>query len=507
MDKNAMSAVRLKRVRFHFPRLSASWLMAVVGAIVVSFSLICSSILLNVRQTDIELAKQTSSNLAAAMHADVVRNVENYKQSLRNALDSLNLPEVAMLSGQLRHLVLFDRASAAEYFGAVKVFNERGELIIDSLTQTPAKENVASEEYFLAHVRDANLPFFISKPIKFGNSHRIAISYRIHRFDGSFGGIVAGTIDIEFFHKLFRQVTVDREDSMTLLELDGTIIMRRPFDAAVIGRSLGWLDRFRAIATQETGSFVVVGALDGVERQYVWKGGGSLPLVVVVGKSMNNILSRWRYEAMRIGALLSGLALLSICFTGLLVAEMKRRTRAETKLAALANTDALTGLSNRRSFDKTMLGEWARAHRAKAPVSLLMIDADHFKGFNDTFGHQAGDVVLAGIASCIRQNVRRAQDCGARYGGEEFAVLLPGSGPDEAFQLGENIRLSVAALPAEYRAVTVSVGVATLIPADDIDHRDLIYAADVALYQAKSRGRNQTVAQGLRKAEEATAAA
>lgn len=502
-----MSATHLKRAQLRFPRLSASWLMAVVAAIVVGFSLICGSILLHARQTDIELAEQTSSNLASAMHADVVRNIEIYTKSLRNTVDSLKLPEVAMLGGQLRHLVLFDRAATAEHFGAIKVYNEKGDLTIDSLTQTPAVENVSSEEFFLAHVRDADVPFFISKPMERAGIYKIAISYRINRFDGSFGGVVAGSIQLGYFHNLFRRVTIDPDDSISMFQPDGTIIMRRPFDISMIGRSLGGLDRFRAIATQETGSYTVVGALDGVERQYVWKGGGAMPVIVVVGKSMQNILSRWRYEVMRIGLLWSGLAVLSIGFTGLLVAEMKRRTRAETKLATLANTDALTGLSNRRSFDKTMLAEWARAHRARTPVSLLMMDADHFKGFNDTYGHQAGDVVLAGIASCIKENVRRAQDCAARYGGEEFAVLLPGSGPEEAFQLGENIRLAVAALPAEYRAVTVSVGVSTLIPADDIDHRDLIYAADVALYQAKSRGRNQTVAQGLRNAEKATAAA
>lgn len=500
-----MKSTLLKRL--WFPRLSAGWLMGVVAVIVVSFSLICGSILLNVRQTDIELAKQTSSNLASTMHADVVRNIEIYGKSLRNAVDSLKLPEVALLSGQLRHLVLFDRAATAEYFGAIKVYNEKGDLTIDSTTQTPAVENIASEEYFLAHVRESNLPFYISKPMERGGIYKIAISYRINRFDGSFGGVVAGSIQLGYFHNLMRRVTIDPEDSITLFQPDGTVVMRRPFDMSMVGRTLGGLDRFRTIANNATGSYTVVGALDGIERQYVWKGGSEMPVIVVVGKSMSNVLSRWRYEAMRIGILLSGLAVLSICFTGLLVAEMKRRTRAEAKLAALANTDGLTGLSNRRSFDKTMLAEWARAHRAKTPMSLLMIDADHFKGFNDTYGHQAGDAVLAGIAACITKNVRRAQDCGARYGGEEFAVLLPDSGADEAFQLAENIRLSVAALPAEYRAVTVSVGVATLIPTGDIDHRDLIYAADVALYQAKSRGRNQTVAQGLRRAGKSTEAA
>ena len=136
--------------------------------------------------------------------------------------------------------------------------------------------------------------------------------------------------------------------------------------------------------------------------------------------------------------------------------------------------------------------EWRRAARNKTPVAILMIDADHFKAYNDTFGHQAGDQVLVGIAICISDSVRRAGDCPARYGGEEFAVLLPGLTAVDAFAVAETIRLKVAQW-AEADVTTVSIGVASTTPAAPMDWPDLIEAADKALYAAKANGRNQTV--------------
>src|SRR4029077_11062914 len=129
-------------------------------------------------------------------------------------------------------------------------------------------------------------------------------------------------------------------------------------------------------------------------------------------------------EAMRIGAIMLTLIGLALAATMLLVREIGRRAQAEHRLEELASTDALTGLKNRRKFDATIESEWRRATGYAMPISLLMIDADHFKAFNDRFGHQAGDQLLLGVAICITDSVRRAGDCAARYGGEEFAVLL-----------------------------------------------------------------------------------
>ena len=163
----------------------------------------------------------------------------------------------------------------------------------------------------------------------------------------------------------------------------------------------------------------------------------------MVGKPLESILSLWQTEAIRIGAIMLALIVFVLGATLFLAREISRRAQAEDKLEELATTDALTGLKNRRKFDAEIDAEWRRAARQKTPLALLMIDADHFKAYNDTYGHQAGDQVLVGIAICISDSVRRAGDCAARYGGEEFAVLLPGCAAAEALTVAETIRLKV----------------------------------------------------------------
>jgi diguanylate cyclase (GGDEF)-like protein len=185
-----------------------------------------------------------------------------------------------------------------------------------------------------------------------------------------------------------------------------------------------------------------------------------------------------------------------VATTLFLAREISRRARAEERLEELATTDALTGLKNRRKFDTEIDLEWRRAARNGTPVALLMLDADHFKSYNDTWGHQAGDQVLVGIAICVSDSVRRAGDCAARFGGEEFAVLLPGLSNIEAFRVAETIRLKVEHW-SEDPVSTVSIGVASMIPSASLDWSDLIEAADKALYAAKANGRNQSVLASL----------
>jgi diguanylate cyclase (GGDEF)-like protein len=176
-----------------------------------------------------------------------------------------------------------------------------------------------------------------------------------------------------------------------------------------------------------------------------------------------------------------------------LAREIGRRARAEDKLEELATTDALTGLKNRRKFDATFETEWRRAMRHKTPLALMMIDADHFKSYNDSFGHQAGDQVLVGIAICISDSVMRAGDCTARYGGEEFAVLLPGLSSSDALTIAETIRLKVQQWADGPTDATVSIGVASLTPHPSMPSSLLMEAADKALYEAKANGRNRSV--------------
>ena len=168
-------------------------------------------------------------------------------------------------------------------------------------------------------------------------------------------------------------------------------------------------------------------------------------------------------------------------------------------LQRLMNSDGLTGLSNRRHFDEYLELEWRRALREQSQISLLMIDVDYFKAFNDNFGHLEGDEALRKVSSAIRESCGRSSDLPARYGGEEFALVLPTTSPGGARLLAEKLRQTVAGLniphifPAPGASLTISIGLATLIPQAGSSSRQLIMEADKGLYSAKNNGRNQVV--------------
>jgi len=159
------------------------------------------------------------------------------------------------------------------------------------------------------------------------------------------------------------------------------------------------------------------------------------------------------------------------------------------RLADLASLDALTQLRNRRAFEERLEDEVRRARRHGVALSLVLLDVDHFKSYNDTFGHPRGDEVLRAIGRTLRRTIR-ATDCAARYGGEEFAVILPNTDRDGAATAAESIRLAIAGAAWEDRAITASIGVATFGP--DAGTTDaLIDAADRALYRSKQQGRDR----------------
>ncbi|MBY0467621.1 MAG: sensor domain-containing diguanylate cyclase [Burkholderiaceae bacterium] len=153
-------------------------------------------------------------------------------------------------------------------------------------------------------------------------------------------------------------------------------------------------------------------------------------------------------------------------------------------------TDPLTGIANRRAFTLRLHAEWKRLARHQRPLSLLMIDVDHFKRYNDRFGHPAGDQVLMRLVKLVGSALRE-HDLLARYGGEEFAVILPESDAAAAEAVAQRVRSAVAGAAWPLRAVTVSIGVATVLPTTTLEMNSLVIAADEALYAAKAAGRDQ----------------
>ncbi len=188
----------------------------------------------------------------------------------------------------------------------------------------------------------------------------------------------------------------------------------------------------------------------------------------------------------------------------LLALKQRELERANQQLQALVDQDGLTGIANRRHFDQQLAAEWNRARRGGYPISLLLIDLDFFKSYNDTYGHQAGDDCLIVVGSVLRAHTQRSGDLAARYGGEEFVMILPATTIEDAEEIGWRLVRDLAAYRIPHRTsqvadvVTASVGVACAAPSSPLtEPRDLLAAADEALYEAKRNGRNRVeVARG-----------
>ena len=174
--------------------------------------------------------------------------------------------------------------------------------------------------------------------------------------------------------------------------------------------------------------------------------------------------------------------------------ELKKNRDALSRMARL---DGLTGVANRRTFDDLLLREWRRQARTGQALAVIMIDVDHFKQFNDTYGHADGDRCLKEVTAAAEGALQRPADLVARYGGEEFVALLPDTGFDGAMGVAEGIRAAIEALNIPHAKssagsyVTVSLGVACMVPALDKDPAALLKTADEQLYAAKACGRNQ----------------
>ena len=179
--------------------------------------------------------------------------------------------------------------------------------------------------------------------------------------------------------------------------------------------------------------------------------------------------------------------------------QLEENRRLQDELRALTITDPLTGLHNRRHFDIVCATEWERAHRDGRPLTLLFIDIDYFKTYNDDHGHRAGDDCLAMVGRTIARSLKRPADIAARYGGDEFVVLLPNTDADGALDVAQRVKAAIYALDiphgaAQFGRVTASIGVAQHMPGPNDTSQELLECADRALYAAKQAGRNGVMA-------------
>ncbi|KMM86763.1 diguanylate cyclase (GGDEF) domain-containing protein [Pseudomonas taetrolens] len=445
-------------------------------------------------------ATRATMNIVQLIDRDVRNTVTLYDSALVRVTNLLQSGVLTPLSSPTRQLLLFDRTSELPSCDGFFVVDASGKLISSSRPDQPADLNLTEQPWFKVHQAMANEEVFISNPFQASrtpNDWSIRFSRRMSGPDGEFRGVAVAQMKLSYFTSLLRGLDVGIHGNISLVSTDGTLLMQYPQTEAIrIGQNVSQAPNFIRFLNERYGSFIAMSGLYHVERLYNFSQVRDLPMIVVVALSTRTIFSNWQHTALLIGATTLLLCLGMIWLTWLLLRELRLRQHAERNLAGLASTDPLSGLANRRTLDDKLDHEWRRAQRAGNPISLIMIDVDHFKAFNDTFGHQAGDEALRRVAQVIKAHLRRPADLAARYGGEEFAVVLSDTDATGTRTLAEKIRIAVEhmepVVPSE-RTLTISLGACTRYAKPGDELRALVSTADKALYQAKKGGRNRVV--------------
>lgn len=471
------------------------------GVTVALIVIIVAALLIREHASTLQAAKRSTTNIAQLINADVLRNVELYDLALKGLIAAKQREDLAQVTPSIQHLVQFDLSTAAPFKGEVLLLDADGTVIADSSTLQPTPRNFANRDYFQVHVRELQAGLFISRPFRVHcdceQVWRIAFSRRVSGPSGEFLGVAVATMRLAYFDQLFSTLTIGNSSSVNLLNNRGVLLAQQPLlERDMIDKDLSERPNFKRILREGSGSFQAISAINGKERLYTFTNVGELPLIVVVALSNDDVFAPWRRAALLTSSATGILCVGLLWLTWMLRRELRRRFRAERVLSELAAIDALTGLANRRILDERLRLEWDRAQRSTEPLTLLMIDVDHFKAFNDRHGHQGGDEALRTVAQVIGSNIRRPADLAARYGGEEFAVVLPHTDTQGAWVIAEHIRSSVEHLPrvaGDERPITVSIGLSTWDKRKRQSLEALLLSADQALYEAKHSGRNRIV--------------
>jgi diguanylate cyclase (GGDEF)-like protein len=415
---------------------------------------------------------------------------ERLKTSPGRSLDDIYVLDTALETQvrsvmRIRSLLAFDRT---------------GRQFVSSQPQVPDWFDLAGDPAFRFHQESFGDAIRIGVPVRSPstNDWLLTVTRRWDDANGHFGGIVMATIRVDYFANFYRDFNVAGEAGIALLRGDGLLLSRYPLDAKNLGLDYSELPWFPRTREASSGAIRFSSPVDGVARVNGFERVDTIPLLMLVGISEASVLQGWLRNCV-IG--IAGAAVLAVTLGLLgwrLAAQIDARQVSERRWSDLALTDALTGVKNRRAFDEILAQEWRMAGRQRRPLSMLLLDVDHFKAFNDTYGHPAGDACLRAIAEALGKSLTRPGDCVARYGGEEFALLLSDTGPAGALVIAERVRQAILMLGIAHSAsrtlplISISVGVATETFGNDAGPAErLVERADRALYRAKTAGRNR----------------
>jgi diguanylate cyclase (GGDEF)-like protein len=467
------------------------------------------------RNQELQQAVVSNTNLASAVAQQMDGMVSEVVHLLDNIAFELELGRSN--DRWLDHLqpLLRNQVATNRHIHGIFVYDAQGRWVVNSLTETPAGANNADRDYFIEHRKDPSLMARIGKPIVSRSTGVwiIPVSRRLNDAAGHFVGVVLATIKVDHVSRILANFEIGEQGAVTFALGDGTILVRRPYAVENVGKSIAGTQLQKDFMSKTAGSYESISPFDGIERMGSFQHTESHSLLVAVALSKHEMLREWR-ETTWIQTLWILLLCAVTAVAGSQVIRSVRQrmkveldlretrdelTKANTRLAQLASYDGLTGLANRRFFDETLERAFSESCRSGQPMALVMIDVDHFKQYNDLYGHPAGDRCLQQVARAIESAARRPLDFVARYGGEEMVMVLPNTDADGAMVVAEMARTAVQNMKSphafqKHGHVSVSLGVA-IYGVDSIveSSKDLIEAADKSLYVAKSTGRDKVV--------------
>jgi diguanylate cyclase (GGDEF)-like protein len=474
----------------------------------------------NARSVQLGEMNVATSNLSRAMAQQADDTFKEADTALLDVVERVQHDGTSPAALERLHDVLVKHRQELPQLAGLFVYDENGIWIVTSTSSPLNRFNNADREYFIFHRHNPDRGPHIGVPVISRSSGKwvIPVSRRINKPDGSFGGVALATVDIDFFKTFYDSLQIGNAGAVALVLNSGVMLVRRPFDTKVIGKSMQGTELYTSYTTHgPVGTAFIRSAQDGVTRLNSYRSLQQYPVFVAAALSKDEILHEWWRDTIWHCAGVLCLVIVVGLFGWHLVRQIKLRTTAEVELTKthasleklnrtlerLAMQDGLTGLANRRQFDVTLSNEFSRARRHVSALALIMMDVDCFKQYNDIYGHAAGDECLRTISRVIRDmTARRPGDLAARYGGEEIAVLLPNADVAHAVAIADKIRSAICDLEIEHSGapagfITISAGVAARVPTRDTDEAtELILAADKALYEAKKKGRNRVLAAG-----------
>jgi len=606
--------------------------LPVLAAIFV-FAACCAVIALSLwrevalRDADLRNAETDVVNMARSLMQHAEDTVELAEATLLGLVGRLEQGGAEAPAAAVLQSFLDTRAASLGRLRGLFVYDADGRWIATTEKIDIAGLNNSDRAYFKHHRVHDDKKTVLGDPVRSrsGGQWVVTVSKRFNRPDGSFGGVVLATVDIDYFVRFYGQYDLGPNGSVALLSERGLLLARTKDDGTLVGRDMSGSTLFKErLRTARAAIYYFTSPVDGLDRISAYRASERYPLVLLATQSQSDVLARWRAGMVFRGSIvilliitlgmigfhlvrqlaarqkmaillaakeadfrllaesssdlvtrvgldetllyvspsarhvvgwdanqlvgtpaLAGLHDEDLTRIRAVVAQLKEGTVSEARvlyrsrhrergmiwlesslrvtrdgtgaidgvvavsrdmteqtdlqarLADLAATDALTRLPNRRSFDERLSAAWALASDARHPLSIIMIDVDHFKAFNDHYGHDAGDRCLEAVAQALRSVVHRPLDLVARYGGEEFVVLLPNTDANGcaavAQQLGDavaNLDIAHEQSPAGDR-VSVSLGGASAIPGQGDTAKSFVKAADAALYVAKRAGRSQ----------------